>query len=204
MIAALTDVERAYLLGLARQAISAAVEERRMLELDESAIPPGRLSAHGASFVTLTIDGALRGCTGSIEPREPLALNVLHSAVTSALDDFRFEPVCPPEVPLITIEISVLTPPEPYVPASPDALLAHLAERRPGVIVQGGYHRATFLPQVWEKLPEPAEFLAHLCAKAGLRLDAWRDPGTMFQLYDVEMFEEQHGVTRDASRASAE
>jgi AmmeMemoRadiSam system protein A len=186
----LTEDERTYLLKLAREAIRCAVEERRALELDEATVPPGRLRELGASFVTLTIDGGLRGCTGSIEPREPLAQNVLRSAVTSALYDYRFEPVSAPELALIAIEISVLTPPASYVPASPEALLAHLAERRPGVILEQGFHRATFLPQVWEKLPDPEEFLEHLCAKAGLRLNAWREREMEFQLYDVEMLEE--------------
>ena len=192
MTAALTEDERTYLLRLAREAIRCAVEERRALELDEETVPPGRLRELGASFVTLTIDGGLRGCTGSIEPREPLAQNVLRSAVTSALYDYRFEPLSAPELAHIAIEISVLTPPAPYVPASPEALLAHLTARRPGVILEQGFHRATFLPQVWEKLPDPEEFLEHLCAKAGLRLNAWRERGTDFQLYDVEMFEEHH------------
>lgn len=192
MTAALTEDERTYLLKLAREAIRCAVEEHRGLDLDKESVPPGRLRELGASFVTLTIDGGLRGCTGSIEPREPLAENVLRSAVTSALYDYRFEPLSEPELALIAIEISVLTPPEPYVPASPEALLAHLAERRPGVILEQGFHRATFLPQVWEKLPDPEEFLEHLSAKAGLRLNAWRERGTEYQLYDVEMFEEHH------------
>ncbi len=189
----LTEVERSYLLALAREGIRCAVQEHRMPAADEASVPPGRLRELGASFVTLTIEGALRGCTGSIEAREPLAQNVLRSAITSALYDYRFEPVCVPELPLIHIEISVLTPPEPYVSASPEALLAHLAERHPGVILESGFHRSTFLPQVWEKLPDPEEFLEHLCAKAGMYPSAWREPTTEFQLYDVEMFEEAHG-----------
>jgi AmmeMemoRadiSam system protein A len=191
MNARLSPAEREYLLRLAREAIRCAVIERRMPEIDLAAVPFPALREPGACFVTLEIDGELRGCTGTLEAREPLAQNVAGNAVGTALYDFRFNPLGPEEFPHIAIEISVLSPSEPYHYGAPADLLRTLLERRPGVTIQRGLSRATFLPQVWEKLSDPAEFLTHLCLKAGLAPDTWRRPGLEVWLYDVEKFVEE-------------
>lgn len=189
--APLTLEERRLLLTLARRAIEAAVTEHVIALPDESTLPE-RLLQPGASFVTLTTrsDGELRGCTGSMEATEPLAINVCYCAVQTALYDYRFPPVSADELSEIEIEISVLTEPQPLEYTSAEELLRVLGETRPGVLIQRGVHRATFLPQVWERLPDAPTFLAHLCLKAGLPADDYLRPGLQVFIYQVEKFTE--------------
>lgn len=189
--APLTLEEKRTLLRLARRAIEAAVAEKAFVLPDESVLT-GRLAQPGASFVTLTLreTGELRGCTGSMEATEPLALNVCYCAVQTALYDYRFPPVSPEELEDIEIEISVLTTPQPLAYDSPEALLRMLEEEKPGVLIKRGAQRATFLPQVWERLPEAGLFMAYLCAKAGLSADDYLRPGLEVFTYQVEKFTE--------------
>lgn len=189
--APLTLEERRLLLTLARRAIEAAVTDHVIVLPDESTLPE-RLLQPGASFVTLTTrsDGELRGCTGSMEATEPLAINVCYCAVQTALYDYRFPPVSADELAELEIEISVLTEPQPLEYTSPEELLRVLDEAKPGVLIQRGVHRATFLPQVWERLPDAPTFLAHLCLKAGLPADDYLRPGLQVFTYQVEKFTE--------------
>lgn len=172
------------LLELARRALVVAVAEGR-----ELALPPGLpatlLQPRGV-FVTLELDGELRGCIGHIFPREPLALAVVHNARHAALEDPRFPPVSVAELPGIVLEVSVLTEPRPLDFASPDELLRRLRPGVDGVVLEIAGRRATFLPQVWEKLPEPGEFLAQLASKGGFARDAWRAPDVTVLTYGAE------------------
>ena len=186
----LSPEDRRYLLTLARQTITHALEGRPLPSVDLTALSED-LRRPGASFVTLTIDGQLRGCIGSIEPRQPLALDVRENALGAAFRDPRFWPLSREELDRVHIEISVLTPPQPLHYDGPEDLLAKLRPGVDGVIIQRGWHRATFLPQVWEKLPNPREFLAHLCLKAGLPADDYLRPGLEVLTYQVEKFEEE-------------
>ena len=185
----LSDGERALLLKLAREAIDAAVNDRPLPPLDLGQLPPA-LSEPGASFVTLTEDGELRGCIGALEAYQPLAEDVREHAVAAAQEDFRFYPLRPKEVPFINIEISRLTQPQPLEYASADELVRRLRPGIDGVILRDGMRRATYLPQVWEKLPDPADFLSHLCAKMGASENAWRRKPLMVWTYQVEEFHE--------------
>ncbi|RME42836.1 MAG: AmmeMemoRadiSam system protein A [Chloroflexi bacterium] len=170
----LTPEEEKQLLQVARQALETAV---RTGVADETWVPPievsERLMADGASFVTLHIDGALRGCVGSAVAHRPLVLDVAHNAMRAALFDPRFEPVQPDELPHIEIEISILTPLKLLEYRDAEDLLAQLRPHVDGVMIIGGFHRALLLPQTWELIPEPAEFMAALCRKAGLPPDAY-------------------------------
>ena len=113
------------------------------------------------------------------------------NAVSAALHDPRFEPLSAGELTEVRIEISVLGEPEPLPYSNPAELPALLARDRPGLILSDAAgHRATFLPQVWEQLPRPEDFLAALCRKAGLAADAWRRGGLNYQRYSVHHFEE--------------
>jgi AmmeMemoRadiSam system protein A len=141
--------------------------------------------------VTLTKDGNLRGCIGSLEARRPLIIDVRDNAVSAAFSDPRFPPVAPHELEDLHIEVSVLSPARRLPYDGPDDLIAKLRPGVDGVVIERGWHRATFLPQVWEKLPDPREFLAHLCLKAGLAVDAYRRPGLDVYTYQVEKFEEE-------------
>lgn len=186
----LSQSERALLLRLAREAIEAAANDRPLPPLDSAQLTPNLLE-NGAAFVTLTEDGELRGCIGALEPYQPLVEDVREHAVAAATEDFRFHPVRSQEVPHINIEISRLTPPQPLEYSSIDDLLQILRPGIDGVILRDGLRRATFLPQVWEKLPDPEEFLSHLCAKMGASENAWRKKHLTVLTYQVEEFHEE-------------
>jgi hypothetical protein len=180
---ALGAAERRKLLELARAAIAVG-RDAPWLGPDLAGLPP-ELRAPGASFVTLHRRGALRGCIGSLEPHRPLAEDVAGNARAAAFDDPRFSPVARDEVPELDLEISVLSPLSPLPAASEAELLAALRPRVDGLVLVDGRHRATFLPAVWQQLPEPRQFLAHLKHKAGLPTDYW-SPTLHFLRYTVE------------------
>lgn len=185
----LSDQERKMLLSIARQAIAEAVNGRKQPAIDLNEMPE-RLRQFGASFVTLTRQGQLRGCIGALEPYQPLADDVREHAAAAALEDFRFPPVQPSELQELEIEISCLSLPVPLEYLGPVDLLEKLRPGIDGVIVNDGFHRATFLPQVWEKLPNKTEFLSHLCAKMGAPADLWRRKKIRVFTYQVEEFHE--------------
>lgn len=186
----LTDAEKRLLLKLARQSIERAVRNEPLPKITLQEYPP-RLQEHGASFVTLTKDGALRGCIGALEAYQPLVQDVCEHAAAAAVEDYRFLPVEPGEVANLHIEISRLTAPRPFEYTKTEELLEGLRPGVDGVILRDGLQRATFLPQVWEQLPDPAEFLNHLCQKMGARADLWRLKNLTVHVYQVEEFEEE-------------
>ena len=185
----LAPPERATLLSLARQALEAGVNGRPRTALNLDDLPP-RLRQPGATFVTLTIGGELRGCVGALEVSLPLAEDVRIHAVAAALEDYRFPPVQPAEMPSISIEISCLTQPQPLEYDRPEELPARLRPGLDGVVLVDGLRRATFLPQVWEKVPEPEIFLSTLCRKMGAASDLWRLKKLTVLTYQVEEFHE--------------
>jgi AmmeMemoRadiSam system protein A len=157
--------------------------------LDENELTPV-LRAPGASFVTLTVEGVLRGCIGALEPYQSLAEDVREHARAAALEDYRFPPVSPEELERINIEVSRLTTPQPLGYSEPDQLPGLLRPGVDGVVLMDGYRRATFLPQVWEKLPNPIDFLEHLCVKMGASPDLWKRKKLEVLIYQVEEFHE--------------
>lgn len=186
---ALSEDEKKTLLRLARQSIELAVNQRPLPRLNLAEFSP-LLCENGASFVTLTEGGDLRGCIGALEPYQPLVQDVCEHAAAAALDDYRFAPVTSAEVPLLEIEISRLTPPQRLNYAGPADLLAKLRPQIDGVVLRDSMRRATFLPQVWEKLPEPELFLAQLCQKMGAPANLWRRKPLEVYIYQVEEFRE--------------
>ncbi len=185
----LTQEEKHILLRIARQALEDSVNERPLATLDLEALPEA-LRQTGACFVTLTIHKQLRGCIGTLEAYQPLAEDVRAHAVDAALHDYRFASVQPKELNSIEIEISRLTKPVPLSYTTPQELLEHLRPNVDGVILRDGQRRATFLPQVWEKLPTPSVFLNHLCEKMGAPADLWRKKTLQVSIYQVEEFHE--------------
>ena len=186
----LTLEEQKILLRLARESVERAVKGEELPPLDLSALPP-RLQEAGSSFVTLTLHGKLRGCIGSLEPYESLAEDVREHAAGAALKDPRFPPVSEDELSGLEIEISRLTRPIPLEYRDANDLLSRLRPHVDGVILRAdAHHRATFLPQVWEKIPDPAEFLDNLCYKMGLEPDLWRRAHFEVLTYQVEEFHE--------------
>jgi AmmeMemoRadiSam system protein A len=185
----LTSEEKQTLLRLAREAMQQAVAGRTMPALNLESLTAS-LTADGASFITLTIDGDLRGCIGALEPYQPLAEDVREHAVAAALEDPRFPPVSREEVDRIRIEISRLTLPKSVEYTDAEDLLSRLRPHVDGVILRDGFRRATFLPQVWEKIPDKAEFLENLCYKMGAAPDVWRHKHLDVLTYKVEEFQE--------------
>jgi AmmeMemoRadiSam system protein A len=148
------------------------------------------LQNDGASFVTLTKAGDLRGCIGTLEAYQPLVQDVCEHARAAAIEDYRFPPVRDHEVPQIKIEISYLTKPQPLDYDNSDDLIAKLRPGIDGVVIRDGLRRATFLPQVWEKIPDPQEFMDHLCLKMGASARMWQMKKLNVSLYQVEEFSE--------------
>ncbi|MDI6769718.1 MAG: AmmeMemoRadiSam system protein A [Anaerolineales bacterium] len=188
-MSALTLEEKQTLLRLSRQALESGVRGQTLPALDAATLSP-TLRADGASFVTLTVRGELRGCIGVLEPYQSLAEDVREHAIAAALQDYRFPPVEEHELAQIEIEVSRLTLPEPLEYTTAEDLLASLRPGVDGVILQDGFRRATFLPQVWEKVADKEEFLDHLCMKMGASPDFWRRKHLEVLVYQVEEFHE--------------
>lgn len=147
------------------------------------------LALPGATFVTLTRDGELRGCIGTLKARRALGDDVRVQACAAAFDDPRFPPLTADEFPAVRVEVSVLGEPRELPVESEADALRKLRPGIDGVILARDGKRATFLPQVWAELPDPGEFLAQLKLKAGLPANFW-DARIALQTYPVEKFSE--------------
>lgn len=185
----LSTQEGQVLLTVARQAIKSHLSGDGIPKLDLNDYSTA-LSGDGACFVTLTMDGVLRGCIGSIEATQPLVVDVQARAVAAAFEDPRFPKLKPEEYPEIKIEVSRLTTPERLQYSSPEDLVEKLKPGVDGVILRKNFSRATFLPQVWEGLPDPEQFLGRLCMKMGLDPAGWRNQHLDVEVYQVEKFSE--------------
>ncbi|MCH8329587.1 MAG: AmmeMemoRadiSam system protein A [Nanoarchaeota archaeon] len=138
-------------------------------------------------FVTLELNGQLRGCIGTIQPVMPLYEAVIKNAASAGYSDPRFPPMTKEEANKVTIEISILTEPERLNYADENDLLKKLNPDL-GIIIKKGFATATFLPQVWEQLPDKEQFLANLCMKANLNPEAWKEKDMEIFTYKVEKF----------------
>lgn len=185
----LSDADRSFLLSLARKSIVNCLNGTPLPELDRKNLSTV-LQEQGASFVTLTYKGYLRGCVGALEPYQSLAEDVCEHAVAAAFQDFRFPPLQANELKDIEIEISFLTRPKPLNYENPTDLPMLIRPNIDGVVLRDGIRRATFLPQVWEKIPVPEEFLEELCMKMGAQPDLWRRKKLEVLTYQVEEFHE--------------
>ena len=167
------------MLALARGAITSQLNS---IPLQIPPIIPPKLKEKRACFVTLMINGQLRGCIGHILPIQELYKDIMENARAAAFDDSRFPPLTHEELEHLAIEISVLTIPQPYPYQSIEGLLDFLSTEKPGVILSVGPNHATFLPAVWNDIPQPEDFLDQLSLKAGLRPHAWKQ-GAKIQCY---------------------
>lgn len=177
---------RVILLDLARASILDAVGAVPALE-PASAEMPAPLGQPGASFVTLSIEGRLRGCIGSIVPARALASDVWGNARRTAMEDPRFEPLSVPETTAARLEISVLGPLEEVRVEDEAELLCVLRPGVDGLLMTWGQHRATFLPKVWDSLARPEDFLRQLKRKMGLPDDFWHEAMAISR-YDTTEF----------------
>lgn len=182
----LDTAQRRTLLEIARNAITFALARQRL----PTAINEPWLREPGACFVTLTANGALRGCVGSLEAHRALGLDVSANAVHAALSDSRFPPVTGPELDGLCIEISLLSPLERIAVRTERDALASIRPGTDGLVICRGSRRGTLLPQVWADLPDPVEFLQHLKRKAGLPENLWDDEMELYR-YTVSHWSEQ-------------
>ncbi|MHB1091793.1 AmmeMemoRadiSam system protein B [Thiobacillus sp.] len=178
------DDKGAVLLKLARAGIAGALGQAGAFDTQHA-----WLQAPGASFVTLARHGELRGCIGTLEAHRPLGVDVRENAVAAAFRDPRFAPLSLAEFDAIRVEVSLLSPAEPMCATSEHEALASLRPHVDGVVFEFGHYRSTFLPQVWEQLPDAVEFLAQLKRKAGLSMNFW-DPGVRLSRYTVSKWKE--------------
>lgn len=172
------------LLTIARNAI-----EKEFGIKARTVIPHPDLAKPAATFVTLTQQGLLRGCIGSLEARRSLAMDVAENATAAAFHDPRFPPLRRGELEQSRVEVSLLDTPESIEFASEADVLGQLCPGVDGLILECENHRATFLPQVWESLPTPRLFLEHLKLKAGLPSDFWSSNLTLAR-YGVQKWKE--------------
>jgi uncharacterized protein len=176
---------KSFLLKLARESLEASVKGRPLPHPEH---PPELTKQRQGCFVTLTLSGELRGCIGYLEGRNPLYEAIIDNAQNAALSDPRFPAVTPGELPRIRVEVSVLTAPVPLDFKDPQDLLNKLVPNEDGVILQKGLHQSTFLPQVWEQLPDKVQFLEHLSMKGGMPADGWKT--AMVKRYRAIHFQE--------------
>lgn len=182
--AALTAAELSILVEVAEEAVGNAVAGGRRWTPDPTVYPTA-LRRPGAVFVTLRRGGQLRGCIGTLEAEEPLVVAVADRARAAALADPRFLPVEPPELADLELSVSVLSEPEEFPVGSWTELHEALRPGIDGLVVEAGYHRATFLPSVWDELPDRAAFLDALWRKAGMAARAW-PPGIRISRYTAQ------------------
>jgi len=185
----LSELDQSFLLSLARRAIENYLNNQPLPTLNLNELS-SILRQEGASFVTLTYKGYLRGCVGALEPYQSLAEDVREHAIAAAFQDYRFPPVSSAEIKEIMIEISYLTRPVELNYNNPIELLEKLRPNIDGVVLRDGMRRATFLPQVWEKIPDPEDFLEQLCMKMGAAPDLWKRKNLEVFTYQVEEFHE--------------
>ncbi|MBP7460276.1 MAG: AmmeMemoRadiSam system protein A [Candidatus Delongbacteria bacterium] len=181
--------EKQQLLRLARQSIVNQLQDKALPAIDSHSVSPALQTKTGC-FVTLHKNGELRGCIGYLEGIEPLYQAVINNAVNAAFSDPRFPPLRDHELKDIEIEITVLTPAKKLNYQGSDDLLTKLTPSVDGIIIKKGYHQATFLPQVWDQLPQKEDFLGHLCMKAGLPATEWKKGELTVLIYHAFYFDE--------------
>ena len=186
-----TAGDRKFLLDLARKSVAAAARGEEPPQPDTKNLAE-KLTQSRACFVTLKKDLQLRGCVGTVFPRQPLWKAVTWSGRSAAVEDHRFPPVKPDELEQLEIEVSVLTLPSRLKFSSPDDLLAKLRPGVDGVVLRVGGNQGLFLPQVWEQLPDKQQFLSRLAEeKAHLDPAAWKRNDAKILVFQVEAFKEQ-------------
>jgi len=189
----LNEAQGQLLVKLARYTLMKRLEQQIQQDKYDSlkaALTDSCFQQTGGVFVTLTLSGQLRGCIGNLTSNEPLESGVRRNAINAAFHDPRFAPLNASDLEQIEIEISILSEPRPLKYHDGDDLLNKLRPNIDGVIIRQQAASATFLPQVWEQLPRPQDFLAHLCIKAGLAADSWQNSQLEVSSYQVQYFEE--------------
>ena len=187
----LNSSEIELLLNLARETLANIVVGSALPKPDVGSLSP-RLTERRSCFATLRNRGELRGCVGNLVAAKPLFEAVMESVSGAARRDSRFQPVRAEELDIIRIEISILSDPVVLKSESPDVLLGMLQPGRHGVLLRIGDRTSTFLPKVWDEIPDKEEFLSRLCAKAGFEPVAWRGKDAILSVYEAEVIEDNN------------
>lgn len=187
----LREEQGRFLLRLARETITAQFTDKAEKGNEHHDPVDPVLETLRGTFVTLTINGHLRGCIGNLEPVASIHEGIRHNAIHAAFHDSRFSPLCAHELDHVHIDISILTQPHPLAYKDGADLVGILRPGIDGVILGLGRNRATFLPQVWAQLPRAEDFLDQLSLKAGLSPTAWRDCHPEVAIYQVQCFAEE-------------
>lgn len=187
----LSATHRRVLLELAKRSIEHGSVHGRPLPIEPETLTP-ELAVKRATFVTLELQGKLRGCIGTLQAVRALGEDVAHNAYAAAFRDPRFPPVSLRDIERLDIHLSLLTPAKPLSFTSEDDMLGQLTVGEDGLILEEGPRRGTFLPAVWESLPDPKAFLQHLKLKAGLPKDYWSNSIKIYR-YRTEVIDE-HSV----------
>lgn len=145
-----------------------------------------KLQSKGACFVSIYVDNDLRGCIGTWRSFEPLYKNIIRNSIDAVTNDNRFIQIKPSDLPELKVEVSVLSPPKLYRPKNKEELLIYLEKNKPGLVLENSSRRALFLPQVWDSLPDPEQFLSQLCLKAGLFENSWQESGMKFWIFKTK------------------
>lgn len=185
----ITESEKSKLLQIARATIRMYLSEGAAYNVDLTDLSEN-LKQNGACFVTLTKNGALRGCIGSLNAKQPLFRDVQERSIQAATEDYRFHQVTIRELESLVIEISILTPPTKLEYLDPQDLARKLRPGIDGVTISYRHDKATFLPQVWDDLPEKEDFLGHLCQKMGYSIRLWKEEHLDVETYQVIHFME--------------
>lgn len=183
----ITQEQGAVLLTLARSELKARLFGGEGIQCPEDPA----LQSSAATFVTLKKTGKLRGCIGNLHPVGPVWKGVCDNAINAAFHDGRFPELQPAELKQVCLSISILSPSRPLSYSDPETLPLLLRPGIDGVILGDGRRRATFLPQVWQQLPDPEQFLDNLCMKAGLPRGEWREKKLDVETYQVQCFSEE-------------
>lgn len=180
-------MDKELILSIAKQAIQDSFDYTDTLDIKKLSSKDTSLLDNGASFVTLNLDGNLRGCIGSLIARRPLVEDIIYNANSAAFRDPRFPKLTREEFEKVEIEISILSEPQEIAYSDIEDLQSKITPMQDGVILQLGSNQATFLPQVWEELPQFETFFGHLLHKAGLPMDSFTHHPTIYT-YQVEKF----------------
>lgn len=190
----ISDGQGSVLLKLARKIIADKlgidVKQDEWAEIVKLLVDPAFEEKQG-TFVTLTMNNDLRGCIGSLTATESIKESVKRNAINAAFHDSRFTPLTVDEFDDLHVEVSILTEPKNLEYIDSADLLQKIRPQVDGVVVRKGGASATFLPQVWQQLPSPKDFLVHLCMKAGLPSDIWETGHPDVLIYQVQKFKEK-------------
>ena len=189
-IQSLNEKQGQTLVKLARQTIEERLD-KHSIKVDPDSMMDSAFKEKRGTFVTLTINKQLRGCIGNLDSTDSIVDGIERNAINAAFRDPRFSPLKADELDRVDIEVSILTDPQPLKYRDSKDLLSKLRVNVDGVILRKGSASATFLPQVWEQLPQPETFLSHLCTKAGLPSDTWKKGNLDILTYQVQCFEEE-------------